>query len=98
VGKSFDPHLRQVMDREWLIRGLAIVIGLSFAVVSLVGILQGVSRVPWFNHTRGEQGIMPLGMMFLSGALLTAIGMASRDSQENAERHTLIMWNELKPS
>jgi hypothetical protein len=72
--------------KEWRFRGFCMVIGLALAVVSLVGILQGIYWVPWFSHSRGEHGIMSLGSMFLFGALITAIGIFAGDSKDDARR------------
>ncbi len=73
--------------KEWLIRAGSIVIGLAFAIVSLAGILQGIYWVPWFSHTGGEQGVMPLGFILLFGALLTVVGIFARDSKGNEKRN-----------
>lgn len=74
--------------KQWLFRGFCVVIGLALAIVSFVGILQGIYWVPWFSHSRGEQGIMPLGIMFLFGALIAVIGIFARDSKDSAKRRS----------
>jgi hypothetical protein len=51
-------------------------------------------QVPWFSHTRGEPGIMPLGMMFLFGVLLTAIGIAARLERKRKTTQALINQTE----
>jgi len=77
--------MKTAKTKEWLTGGSFTAVGLAFAIVSVGGLLPGINGAPWFEHTRGEQGVVTLGLMFLFAALLALVGIFACDSKERCQ-------------